>query len=104
MKGVWMCWVKQTIDRFYLTLLSAFKQTEYAPVARDFLNVWLRLLWRVYLVSTEVVYWQRCLVFAWLVPYETAAVSAQILCTPHNHAPVYNAILFKTTCVGCMCV
>ena len=24
---------------------------------------------------------------AWLVPHETAAVSAQILCTPYNHAP-----------------
>ena len=24
---------------------------------------------------------------AWLVPYETTAVSAQVLCTPYNHAP-----------------
>ena len=24
---------------------------------------------------------------AWLVPHETAAVSAQVLCTPYNHAP-----------------
>ena len=26
---------------------------------------------------------------AWLVPHETAAVSAQILCTPYNHAPCH---------------
>ena len=26
---------------------------------------------------------------AWLVPHETAAVSAQVLCTPYNHAPCY---------------
>ena len=26
---------------------------------------------------------------AWLVPYETAAVSAQVLCTPYNHAPYH---------------
>ena len=26
---------------------------------------------------------------AWLVPYETAAVSAQVLCTPYNHAPCH---------------
>ena len=26
---------------------------------------------------------------AWLVPPETAAVSAQILCTPYNHAPCH---------------
>ena len=27
---------------------------------------------------------------AWLVPRGTAAVSAQVLCTPFNHAPVYS--------------
>ena len=26
---------------------------------------------------------------AWLVPYETAAVSAQVLCTPYSHAPCH---------------
>ena len=25
-------------------------------------------------------------VLAWLVPHETAAISAQVLCTPYNHA------------------
>ena len=35
-----------------------------------------------------MVYWQRCLVVTWLVLRETAAVWAQVLCTPSNHAPV----------------
>ena len=26
---------------------------------------------------------------AWLVPHETAAISAQVLCTPYNHAPCH---------------
>jgi len=39
-----------------------------------------------------------------LVPCETAADLAHIVCTPYNHAPVYNVILFEATCVGCMCV
>ena len=26
---------------------------------------------------------------AWLVPHETAAVSAQVLCTPYNRAPCH---------------
>ena len=30
-----------------------------------------------------------------LVPYETTAVSVQVLCTPYNHAPVYSVILFE---------
>ena len=36
-------------------------------------------------ISTEVVYLQ----LAWLVPHETAAVSAQVLCTPYNHVPCH---------------
>ena len=28
-------------------------------------------------------------VLTWLVPHETAAVSAQVLCTPYNHAPCH---------------
>ena len=42
--------------------------------------------------SNEVVYWQCYLVVTWLVLRETAAVSAQVLCTPYNHAPVYSVI------------
>ena len=42
---------------------------------------------------------QRCLV-AWLVPRETAAVSAQVLCIPYIYAPVYNVTLFETAYVG----
>ena len=26
---------------------------------------------------------------AWLMPHETAAISAQVLCTPYNHAPCH---------------
>ena len=37
--------------------------------------------------------WCACLqcylVVAWLVPRETAAVSAHVLCIPYTHAPVY---------------
>ena len=55
-------------------------------------------------VPTEVVYLQRCLVVTWLVPLETAAVSAHVLFTPHNHAPMYNVTSFQATYVGCMCV
>ena len=30
---------------------------------------------------------------AWLVPHETAAVSAQLLCTSYNQAPIYNVTI-----------
>ena len=55
-------------------------------------------------LSIEVVYLQRCLVVTWLIPHETAAVSAHVLCTPCNHAPVYNVVSCKATYIGCRCV
>ena len=78
------------IDRFCIALFSALEQTHCAHVACDFQGVIVYILYRVFLISTEVVYWQRSLVVAWLVLRETAAVSAQVLCTPFTHAPVYS--------------
>ena len=34
-----------------------------------------------------------------MVPRETAAVSAHVLCTPYNHASLHSVILFKATYV-----
>ena len=34
-------------------------------------------------------------VVTWLVPRETAVVSAHVLCTPYNHAPGHSASLPK---------
>ena len=42
-----------------------------------------------------MVYWKRYLDVTWLVPRETAAVSAKVVCTPYNHAPVYSVVSFK---------
>ena len=55
-------------------------------------------------ICTKVVYLQHCVSVTWPVPCETAAVSVHILCTPHNHAPVYSVTSFQATYVGCMCV
>ena len=41
------------------------------------------------------------IVVTWLVPRNTAAMSAYVLCLPYNHAPVY-VTFFKATHVGCM--
>ena len=36
------------------------------------------------------IHWSGVLTaLAWLVPHETAAISAQVLCTPYNHAPCH---------------
>ena len=43
---------------------------------------------------------------AWLVPHETAAVSARILCTPYNHAPSHfmqNRIRKVYVCLAVTC-
>ena len=46
---------------------------------------------------SDQMHWQRYLVVAWLVPHEAAAVSALVLCTPYEHAPLYSVISFKAT-------
>ena len=37
---------------------------------------------------------QQCFVVTWLVPHETAAVSAHVLCSSYNHAPVHRQCHF----------
>ena len=64
------------------------------------LNEWLAFGNRFW-ISTEVVYLQRCLVVTWLVPRETAAVSAHVLWPPYNHAPCH-VTSCKTTYMRCM--
>ena len=84
------------IDHFYIAQFSALKQT-LELMSHALLNEYLYpfivslfyFYFFIFLISTEVVYRQRCLVVAWLMPRETAAASAQGLCTPYNHAPVY---------------
>ena len=55
-------------------------------------------------IAMQMVYLKYCLVVAWLVPHEAAAISAHALCKPCNHAPVYSVISCEDTYVGCMCV
>ena len=49
-------------------------------------------------------YLQHCLDVAWLVPRETAAILAHILCIPYNHAPVYSVTSCKATMHVCVAV
>ena len=70
-------------------------------------RMWLNELYPFYgtfLISTKVVYWQRCFVVTWLVPHLAAALWAQFLCTPYNYAPVYGVTSFGATYVECMLV
>ena len=41
----------------------------------------------------------RNLVITLLMPRETAAVQAHVLCTPYNHAPVYSITSCEATCI-----
>ena len=59
------------------------------------LSEWVQPYTARFWIPTKVVYLQHCLVVTWLVPHKTAAISAHILCTLYNHAPVYSINLFK---------
>ena len=88
-------------DCIHKGLFSALKQT-HCTVARltALLSnaVWKEWLafYSVFWVSTKVVT-VLYMVVTLLVPHETAAVSAHVLCTPYNHAPVYSVTLFEPT-------
>ena len=41
---------------------------------------------------------------AWLVPHETAAVSAQVLCIPYNHAPCHFMQSYIRKVYACLAV
>ena len=56
-----------------------------------------------FFIFTEAVHLQRYLVVTWLVPRQTAAVSAQVLCTPYNHSPVYSVTSFKAFAKTAFC-
>ena len=80
---------------------SLFSSRHCALVACD--AQWLTITFHsMFWISSEVVYLQCCLVVAWLVPRETAAVLAHVLCTPYSHAPVYSVTSFKATYIRCI--
>ena len=51
----------------------------------------------VFLNTGQEVYLKYYLVVTWLVPRETAAVSAHALCSLYTHASVYSVPLFEAT-------
>ena len=42
-------------------------------------------------------------VLAWLVPHETAAILAQVLCTPYNHVTSCKATYVRCVCLAVTC-
>ena len=83
------------IHSFYITLFSALEQTHCAHW-HVILNEWLyHFIARI--INIHGSFCGCCMAGAtW-----NAAVSAQVLCTPFNHAPCYSVTSFKATQVTC---
>ena len=63
------------VDRFYVTLFPALKQTHWTLVACD--SKWVTAVFcSAFWISTKMVHLWRCLIVTWLVPHETAAILA----------------------------
>ena len=94
------------IDRFYMALFSALEQTHCAFVACK--SEWVTVaLYSAFSISTEVVCLHRCLVVTWLVPRETAAVSARSVytiqpCTMTRHF-MQSHVCMVHTCLAVTC-
>ena len=69
--------------RLYSAILRSLEQTHCTRML-FYMSDWLSI------VRFLNIHWSGVLTaLAWLVPHETAAVSAQVLCTPYNHAPCH---------------
>ena len=96
------CWCG--VDCFYTSLFSALKRIDCALVARD--SEWVSdcsLYECVFECSLKCVL-TALFGFTRLMPCETAAISAHVLCRPYSHAPVRIDTSCLATYVGCMCV
>ena len=77
------------VDHFYVALFSTLEQTHCVLVACD--SKWVTVaFYSAFRISIQVVYLQHCLVVTWLVPHETAVVSALSVytiqtCTMSSH-------------------
>ena len=79
-----------------IALFSALEQTHCANVACGSEMVTVAF-YNAFWIFTSVGYLQRCLIVTWMVPHETAAVSAHVLCTPYNHAPCHVTTMHHVT-------
>ena len=70
-------------DRLYSAILRSLEQTHCA-------RMWFYMSDQLFIARFLNIHRSGVLTaLAWLVPHETAAVSAQVLCTPYNHAPCH---------------
>ena len=69
---------------FYIALFSALDQTHFARMWFS-VHEWLAF----YSVFLNIHRSGVLTALAWLVPHETTAVLAQVLCTPYDHAPCH---------------
>ena len=90
------------VDRLYSAILRSLEQTHCA-------RMWLYMSDQLYSAFLLLLNIHRNGVFtalAWLVPHETAAVSAQVLRTSYNHAPCHfmqSHISKVKTCLAVTC-
>ena len=84
------------IDSFYIELFSALKQTHCAHwhvIVNEWLYPFIARIINIHGSDVLVALCGCCMAGA----TRNAAVSAQVLCTPFNHAPCYSVTSFKAT-------
>ena len=73
-------WSDWLIDHLYSAILRSLEQTHCA-------RLWFYMSDKLFIARFLNIHRSGVLTaLAWLVPHETAAISAQVLCTPYNHA------------------
>ena len=76
-------WSSLIDDHLYSAILHSLEQTHCV-------HLWFYMSDKLFIARFLNIHRSGILtVLAWLVPHETAAISAQVLCTPYNHAPCH---------------
>ena len=79
-------------DRLYSAILRSLEQTHCARMwfyMSDQLYSTFLFLFFYFVIFMNIHQSGVLTALAWLEPHETAAVAAQVLCTPYNHAPCH---------------
>ena len=76
---------RQIDDRLYSTSIRSLEQTRCTRMWFYMSDQLCSTFYFIFYIHQSGV----LTALAWLVPHETAAISAQVLCTPYNHAPCH---------------
>ena len=98
-------WSPNTVISCLMSQTLSLLHPDSLRSCRVFVSKWAtEAFYSAFWLRIQVMYWQRYwLLHGWCTWSCCRHVSAHVLCTPYNYAPVCNVTSCKATYIGCMC-